>query len=79
MILICWQIKGFLLLSNMNNLYTNTNNLYTNTNNLFTYLIMILICWQIKGFRCFYLIRIIFKQILLTHRWDSNRFYHTGS
>ena len=31
------------------------------------------------GFKYSYLILMIFKQIYLTHRWDPNRYYLSGS
>ena len=34
---------------------------------------------QICGIKYSYLILIIFKQIYLTHRWDTNRYYHSES
>ena len=38
-----------------------------------------LILTELYGFEYIYRILIVFKQLYLTHRWDPNRYHHSGS
>ena len=47
------------------------------SNNYF-YLITIISLHRVLKFDPFYSIQIIFQLIYLAHRWDPNRYYHSG-